>query len=483
MMSDSRVSAANRIWQTIDRASLMPLQPELRDAAVGLFELVSELPIISPHGHVSPELLLENAPFESPADLFIYHNHYITRLLHADGVSLSEVRRPTNLSETKLREHGKNAWQQFAERWHQIAPTSSGYWFVRELGSVFGIEQELSANNAQLIYDQIQSALVMPEMRPRALFEQFKIEVLATTDSPADSLNAHADLAKLGLGGKVAPTLRPDTYIYPLASGWAERVAALCELTSNSLSQRGFVAALAQRRAHFRAHGAFSVDIGAETAFTTILDEAEAQLLFERAVAGKLNTAEAEVYRGHMIAEMIRMSCDDGLVVTLHVGVHRNHSTQTMREFGPDSGHDIPIRAEFTKSLHPVLERYGNHPNLHLILFSLDETTWSREVAPLAGFYSSVFIGAPWWFYDAPDAAVRFREAITDTAGFYRGSGFIDDTRAFLSIPTRHEMARRIDSAYLAKLVAQRRLSLATAERIAVDLVTTIPRRAFKLEG
>lgn len=241
------------------------------------------------------------------------------------------------------------------------------------------------------------------------------------------------------------------------------------------------MAALANRREFFKSKGGFSVDIGAEDAFTTILSPFEASRLFETALRGELTALEAKLYRGHMVSELIRLSCDDSLVITLHVGVHRNHSTETFEKFGADTGHDIPIRAEFTANLKPVLDAYGLHPNLNLILFSLDETTWSREIAPLAGFYPSVFVGAPWWFYDAPFAARRFREATVETAGFYRGSGFIDDTRAFLSIPTRHDMSRRVDSAFLAELVSRGQLSLGEAERISVDLVTKIPKRAFKL--
>jgi glucuronate isomerase len=377
--------------------------------------------------------------------------------------------------------HARDAWQLFAERWHLYAGTSSGYWFVRELRDVFGISQEFSAAAASDIYDQISALIASAEFRPRELFKTFNIELLATTDSPADSLESHAALAELDLGGRVVPTLRPDAYLNPLASGWAERVQALTAQTGHPCTQAGLVESLAARREFFKAHGSFSIDIGAESAYTTILSSEQSQRLFEGALTGTLSPADALTYRGHMIGEMIRLSCDDGLVVTLHVGVHRNHSTETFQKFGADTGHDIPLTAEFTKNLHPVLERYGLNPNLHLVLFSLDETTWAREVAPLAGFYPSVFVGAPWWFLDAPAAARRFREAVTDTAGFYRGSGFIDDTRAFLSIPARHDMARRVDSAFLGDLVAQRRVTLAEAEQIIVDTVTRIPKRAFKL--
>lgn len=477
MSYESEVGVTKQIWQAIDTESLMPLEPATKEIALRLYESVAGLPIISPHGHVDPKLLLENRPFGSAAELFIYHNHYVTRLLHADGVPLDQILAP----ESADVEHSRNAWQLFVNRWHLFAGTASGYWFVRELRDVFGIEDELSSASAMSIMISIEQQLQAPEMLPRELFARFNIELLATTDSPTDDLSAHRKLSALGLPGRVVPTLRPDAFISAKSPGWVDRLELLLEQTQEPMSHAGFISAIAKRRQYFKDHGAFSVDIGAETAYTTILSHELAESLFTKAVAGTISEEEALEYRGHLISELIRQSCDDGLVITLHVGVQRNHSTETFERFGPDTGHDIPIRAEFTNNLRPVLERYGLHPNLHLVLFALDETTWSREIAPLAGFYPSVFIGAPWWFFDAPGAARRFREATVDTAGFYRGSGFIDDTRAFLSIPMRHDMARRVDCAFLAELVTQKRVSRAQAEQIALDLVTKIPRRAFKL--
>lgn len=460
----------------------MPLEERTREIAVGLFELVASLPIISPHGHVDPGMLVANGRFSSAADLFIYHNHYVTRLLHADGVDLSLVRAPRiSGSEVEAREHAIRAWEIFGSRWHLFAGTSSGYWFVRELRDIFEIEDDFSSDSAERIRLQIEEKLDRPEFRPRALFEKFDIQLLATTDSPADDLEAHRALNAGLITGRIAPTLRPDAFINPLASGWKSRIEQLCAQTGEPLTQEGFVSSLAKRREYFIRNGAVSVDIGAEDAFTTVLDDAQANSLFQQALRGEMDAAAARTFRGHMIAELVRQSCDDGLVITFHVGVHRNHSSATFGSFGADVGADIPIRAEFTNNLKPVLERYGLHPNLNLILFSLDESTWSRELAPLAGFYPSVYIGAPWWFLDAPFSARRFREATVETAGFYRGSGFIDDTRAFLSIPARHEMARRVDSAFLAELVIRGQITLSEAEQVAVDLVTTIPERAFKL--
>lgn len=458
---------------------LLPIEPSVRPIAEHLYNLVADLPIISPHGHVEPKLLYADEPFQNPAELFIYFDHYVTRLLHANGTPLEQLRKP---SADPNGDHARNAWSVLCKNWHLFGGTASGYWLGESLEQVFGIEIELSEENAQVIYDLISKKLLEAEFRPRALFERFKISVLATTDDPIDDLSFHRLLAAdSSFKGRVVPTFRPDSYIDPTNSQWVERVQDVCALTQQPISHLGLVNALKIRREYFKVAGAVSVDIGTVTAFTTSLSDIEAERIFKRALKGKATPEELLAYRGNFIYEMAKQSCEDGLVITLHVGVFRNHSSETLKNFGRDTGHDIPISSEFTKNLRPLLESFGLHPNFHLILFSLDETTFSREVAPLAGFYPSVFIGAPWWFLDAPHAILRFREAVTETAGFYRGSGFIDDTRAFLSIPARHDMSRRVDCSYLASLVAAGRLSMSMAEKIAVDLVTAIPKRAFKL--
>lgn len=478
--NDQRTSTS--VWQSIDKETLMPNQPNVREIAQNLFELVADLPIISPHGHVSPQMLFENSAFSNAADLFIHHNHYVTRLLFADDAPMEEILSAEKSGvDASSEQQGRKAWQHFANRQHLFAGTATGYWFKREMSSVFGIDTELNSTNAPEIYDAIARKLTEQQMLPHSLFKKFNIEFLATTDSPEDDLQFHKKLASLDLGGRVAPTMRPDRYLEPLSANWLSLVESITTLTGEQFSQAGLVNAIAKRREYFIQNGAVSIDIGAETAFTTILETSEAQRLFEKAAKSTLTPEEALAYRGHMIAEMIRLSCEDGLVVTLHVGVKRNHSGPTHEKFGADTGHDIPIAAEFTNNVQPVLELYGLNTNLQLILFALDETTWSREIAPLAGFYPSVYIGAPWWFFDAPESGRRFRAATVETAGFYRGSGFIDDTRAFLSITTRHDMARRVDSAFLAEMVADNRLTLSQAQKIAVDLVTTIPKKAFKL--
>lgn len=446
--------------------------------AAELYELVAKLPIISPHGHVDPRLLAENKPFPNPAELFIFFDHYVTRLLHAEGHSLAFLGKGDTDSNT-----ARAAWHTLCANWHLLAGTASGYWLTTTFEQLFSISQTPSAKNADELYDQIASQLLEPEFLPRALFAKFNIEVLATTDDPTDDLAFHQQLAgDPTFTGRVIPTFRPDAYIDPRANAWTANVAKL--IASQSLGEvnyKNFISALEGRRAYFKQHGAVSTDHGVYEPYTTQLTSAQAEQIFAAALSGNATDSELREFAGHMLTEMARMSTVDGLVMTVHAGVLRNHHEETFAKFGADTGHDIPVQVEFTNNMRALLNLYGTHPNLTLILFGLDENVWNRELAPLAGFYPAVRIGAPWWFFDAPDSAMRFREKVTEIAGFYRGSGFIDDTRAFLSIPVRHEMARRVDSLFLARLVVAGRLTEAQARTIAVDLVDQIPRRAFKL--
>jgi glucuronate isomerase len=455
---------------------LFPADPALRETAQSLYALVADLPIVSPHGHVDPRMLLENKPFENPAELFIYYDHYVTRLLHANGVSLSKI---TKAGAPNPRE----AWRELFSNWHVLAGTASGYWLQHEFETLFGLALTPSAENADEAYDTISEFLTRDEMLPRALFVRFNIEFLATTDDPCDDLSAHRALREdPTFAGEVVPTFRPDAYLEPRNKNFVRSVHKLFELTGQQThSYAAYLAALRSRRQYFIEHGAVSADHGVYEAFTANLSFEHAEELFVGALQQQLSDEDARLFSGHMLTEMARMSTEDGLVMTVHAGVYRNHHQATFDVFGPDSGHDIPVKTEFVHNLHTLLNLFGTHPKLKLILFALDETTWSREIAPLAGFYPSVYVGAPWWFMDAPDSAMRFREAVTESAGFYKGSGFIDDTRAFLSIPARHDMARRIDCSYLARLVHTGRLTMSQAEKIAVDLVVSIPKKAFNL--
>ncbi|MCU1578136.1 MAG: glucuronate isomerase [Rhodoglobus sp.] len=448
---------------SLDPDRLFPAEQRTRAVARELFALVEGVPIISPHGHVDPRILLDDVPYSDPATLLVSSDHYVTRLLHADGVPLDKL----------LGADPRDVWQLFCERWHLFAGTASGFWLRETLASVFGVD----ATPTPELYDVLAGKLAEPAFRPRALFDSFGIGVLATTDDPLDDLAPHvALLDDAGFGGRVIPTFRPDAYLDPAAPGWQARMQRLGASTYD-----GYIEAIEGRRAYFIARGAVSADHGVAHAVTVDLDRGDAVALFDRAMTGRATPAEAAAFRAHMLVESARMSVDDGLVMTVHAGVLRNHHTATRDAFGTDTGHDIPVATSFTENLRPLLQRFGTSEGFHLILFAVDESVWSRELAPLAGFYPSVYVGAPWWFLDAPDAILRFRAATTETAGFYRGSGFIDDTRAFMSIAARHATARRLDSGYLARLVVEGRLGMPEAERIAVDLVGDIPRRAFKL--
>jgi len=445
--------------------------------AQSLYDSVRDMPIISPHGHVDPKIILENKPFANPAELFIYHDHYITRLLHSAGYSLDE------LGKSEKKSNPRETWRILAGNWHLFAGTASGYWLENQLYTLFDIKEELSATNADKTFDVISSQLEEDELLPRSILKRFNIEFLATTDDPADDLAVHkAIAAEPDISCRIVPTFRPDKYLDPRAPQWIESVKHLISLTDQKeISYLSFIHALSERRKYFIEHGATSADHGVYEPFTHELTTYDASKFFNLALESKLSDSDARLFAGHMLMEMARMSCEDGLVMTIHAGVLRNHSTATFEKYGADTGHDIPIAAEFTSNLRPLLQCYGLNPNLHLILFCLDEQAVIREIAPLASFYPSVFVGAPWWFFDSPAGIRRFREGVTDIAGFYRGSGFIDDTRAFLSIPARHDMARRIDSQFLADLVNAGRITESTASKIALDLVTKIPTKAFKV--
>lgn len=459
----------------IEADRLLPAEPGVRAVARDLYQRIAARPILSPHGHVDPAVLVDDRPFSNPADLLVTNDHYVTRLLHANGVPLAALGIGEGGSDPR------EIWRAFADHWHVFAGTASGYWLEYELRSTLGIDTLLTPDSADVVYDLISARVAEDDFRPRALFTRFGIEVLATTDDPLDDLRHHAALRRADLGGRVVPTFRPDAYIDARHPHFAQNVARLLEATSASSDFAGYLDALRQRREYFAVNGAVSTDHGVASPHTLALDADEAARLFDACRAGTATSKGQAAFSSHMLWQMANMSVDDGLVMTIHAGVLRNHHSDTYTRYGPDTGHDIPIPTTFVEPLRPLLESFGLAKDFHLVLFTVDESTFSRELAPLAGFYPSVYVGAPWWFLDAPDAILRFRGAATESAGFYKTSGFIDDTRAFLSIPARHDTARRSDAGYLARLVAQERLSLASAERIIDDLVDAIPRKVFKL--
>lgn len=456
---------------------LLGIDPGVRTLARGLYETVREAPIISPHGHLSARMLAENKPFADPAALFVTPDHYVTRLLHSAGVGLEQL----GLGGADV--PGREIWRTLVAHWRLFLGTPVRYWLEDSLARVFGLELTLEAQTADELYDELSERLARKEFRPLALLERFGVEVLATTDDPADSLEYHDRLRELpGLHTRVIPTLRADAYMAPTAPGWRAHLDALSARSGRDcLTYRGLLEALRERRRAFAQRGATATDCGVGEAWATPLEEPVAERLHRQALDGQLNGAGARAYARNLLYQLALMAADDGLVMQLHAGVIRNHHTPTLKRFGPDTGHDLPAVAAFTRPLRQLLNEIGTSPRFRIVLFTVDETAFSREIAPLAGFYPSVYAGAPWWFLDAPAATRRYRAAITETAGFFKTSGFIDDTRALCSIPSRHDMARRLDARYLAELVTDGQLSEADARMLIRALVDEIPRATFRL--
>jgi glucuronate isomerase len=463
---------------------LFPAEPRQRAVARILYQHAALLPIISPHGHVDPWLLADDRAFPDPAQLLIVPDHYINRMLYSQGVPLHQlgVRRQ---DEGPVETDGRTIWRTFVDHWPLLRGTPSRLWLELTLRQIFEIETPLRPDTADVVYDRLAHRLAEPGFRPRALFERFGIELLATTESAVDDLAAHAKLAADGWGGpggRVITTFRPDDVVDPEWTGWVKRLDRLAVLTGeDTATYPGYLAAVRSRRDAFRAAGARSADHGHPTARTVDLDQATASQLFHRLRSGPVSLADAEAFRGHMLLQFAEMSVEDGMVMQLHPGAVRNHNTDLHARHGRDVGGDVPRATEYTYALRPLLDRFGNDPRLRLVLYTLDETAFSRELAPLAGGYPAVYVGAPWWFLDTPDGLMRFREAVTDTAGFANTAGFVDDTRAFCSIPVRHQVARRVDAAYLARLVVEGRLSLDDAADTMADLAYHLPKRVFRL--
>jgi glucuronate isomerase len=456
---------------------LLGIDASVRALARELYASVADAPIISPHGHVSPALLAANAPFPDPAALFITPDHYVTRLLHSSGIALED------LGVGNPERDAREIWRTLCENWHLFAGTPVRYWFEDSLAGVFDLDLTPSAQTADELFDALSARLDEPQFRPRELLARFGVEVLSTTDDPADSLEHHVALAAAkDFPVRVIPTLRADAYMTPSRDDWRERLEQLANASGVDCgTYHGLLEALRNRREYFKRHGATATDAGVDDAWATPLSDAEAEVIHRRGLAGTVSAEEAVAYRRNMLYQSGLMSAQDGLVMQLHPGVARNHHAESFRRFGPDTGHDIPAPTLFAEPLRELLNAVGTSPGFRIVLFTVDETAFSREIAPLAGFYPSVFIGAPWWFLDAPAAVRRFRAAVTETAGFYKTSGFIDDTRAICSIPSRHDMSRRLDASYLAELVVDHQLAEDEAHVIARALTGEIPRRAFRL--
>ena len=465
----------------LNKNRLLPIDPSTAKIASELFELVENMPIISPHGHTEARWFSENNPFENPTDLFVTPDHYVYRMLLSQGVELSSIGFGSNgtMESTSSK---KDIWSVFAANYYLFQGTPTRLWLNYVFENLFGLTVPLNSRTAEMYYEVIDASLKLPEFRPRALFDQFNIEVLSTTDSPLDDLEAHKKIINSSWEARIIPAYRPDNVIDPENEHFTENLEKFGELTRENISNfDGYLAAHWSRRKFFKQMGAKSTDHGHPTANTENLSKAEAEALYGKALRGTLSSPEAERFRGQMLLEMARMSIEDNLVMQLHPGSFRNHSPEIMKSLGRDRGFDIPRATDYVRSLKPLLDEVGLDKRLSLILFTLDESALSREIAPLCGVYPSLKIGPPWWFFDSFEGMQRFRRCVTETAGFFNTVGFNDDTRAFCSIPARHDLSRRVDCAYLAELIVVGQITDEEGKNLAHELAYGLAKRAYNL--
>ena len=453
-----------------------------RTVAQHLYQQVRDLPLLCTHGHVDPRMFADpDYSFGTPTQLILIPDHYIFRMLYSQGVPLEKLAIPRRDGGPTETDH-RAAWQVFADHYHLFRGTPTGAWLAHEFREVFGVQQRLSAETAQAVYDQIAERLATPEFRPRRLFERFNIEVMSTTDPAHSRLEHHQSLQRSGWKGRIIPTFRPDGVVNLDAPGWRRNLDLLSEASGTAVdSYPALIRALENRRAYFRSLGAVATDHAAVTPYTEELSPKEADSIFGRALRGEATPADATRFTGHMLMESARMSIEDGLVMQLHPGSFRNHNPDLFAKFGPDMGADIPAATEYTRNLRPLLSKYGNDTRLTLILFMLDESALARELAPLAGHYPALRLGPPWWFHDSINGMTRFRQRVSETAGLYNTVGFNDDTRAFPSIPARHDLARRVDANWLAGLVARGIVALDEAEEMMHACAYDLAEAAYKL--
>jgi len=455
--------------------------PTIRKFAGEIYQSTKELPILSPHGHVDPKIFADNHPFPNPTELFLIPDHYLFRMLYSQGISLESLGIPSVNGE-KVETDPQKIWKIFAENYYLFNGTPSGVWLDYEFNQVFGIEEKLNGNNAIKIYDELQEKIYQPEFLPRNLFDKFNIEVLATTDCAVDDLTYHKEIKASGWNGTIVPCFRPDNLTDLSSNLWMPNIIKLGEKYGSEItSYKKYIEAIEERRKFFKEMGATSTDHGVFSPFTQELSNSKAEEIFQRALKDKTTQEDVNLFTAHMLMEMARMSSEDGLVMQIHPGSYRNHNQIVFEKFGADKGCDIPIKMDFTFNLKELLNKYGNNPKLTLIIFTLDESTFSRELAPLAGHYPAMKLGPAWWFLDSIEGMTRYRELVTETAGFYNTVGFNDDTRAFISIPARHDLSRRVDANYLGKLTAKHIINIKEAVEIAHQLAYGLVKKTYKL--
>ena len=457
--------------------------PAQREIATHLYQTVASLPLICPHGHVDPRAFADpDYRFGTPADLLIIPDHYVFRMLYSQGIALESLGIPRTDGGAVENDH-RRIWQIFADHFYLFRGTPTGVWLTDELRDVFGIDEKLSGANAQAIYDQIAAKLETPEFRPRALYERFNIEVLCTTDAATDTLESHRQIRESGWQGRILPTFRPDGVIALDAPHWLANIDRLSAVSGIDVhNYRSFIAALENRRAFFKTMGAVATDQAALNPHTESLSEVEANAIFTDALENRSTPHSRARFNAHMLIEMARMSVEDGLIMQVHIGSYRDHNQRLFSRFGRDKGADMPIAVDFVRGLHPLLDRFGDNPRLRLILFTLDESTYARELAPLAGHYPALKLGPPWWFYDSLNGIRRYFDQVIETAGLYNTVGFNDDTRAFPSIPARHDLWRRSAADWIAGLIVRGIVDPIDGEAMIHDCAYGLAKMAYGLD-
>ncbi|MBU1101883.1 MAG: glucuronate isomerase [Bacteroidetes bacterium] len=454
---------------------------ELKFVANELFNKISELPIISPHGHIDPAIFLPEFKFGDPVELFITPDHYVFRMLYSQGIDLADLgidNNPKILTEDEKRE----IWQILGDNFHLFLGTPSGCWLTYEFSKIFGFEERLNGSNAQKLYDKISEKIEEDSFVPSKLMKEFNINLITTTDPAYDSLDTHSKILKSKLDFKIIPSFRPDKLFQISSKEWKNELEKLSSVTKSEINNfNRFICALEKQREYFKSHGAVATDHGIEEPYTGSLTHEAVEIIFNKALKDCVSKEEEKLFQGHMLMEMARMSCEDGLVMQLHAGCFRNHNFPLFEKYGWDKGADLPVKTEFTNNLYQLLNKYGNNKNFTLILFTMDESTYSRELAPLAGHYPALKLGPAWWFHDSIQGMTRYRKSVTETAGFFNTAGFNDDTRAFLSIPARHDLSRRMDCNFLAELVLTSQITIEEAEMLAYELTNGLVKKAYKL--
>ncbi len=490
--ADCRNESINRREKTAMKKKRRPLNlkadrffdpnPTVRRVARALYQSTKDLPIISPHGHVDPRMFAENKPFPNPAELFIIPDHYLFRMLYSQGISLESMGIPRK-DGTRGETDPRKIWRLFAENYHLFRGTPSGVWLDYEFSVVFGVREKLTGESANRIYDALEKKLQSKSFLPRALFDSFKMEVLATTDSAIDPLTYHRQIRESGWKGRIIPSFRPDALTNLDNAQWRRNLNRLSEIEKTEISSfPHFIVALENRRKYFKSMGAVATDHGIFSPYAHQLSSNDVDAIFRRALRGKLEKPDAAAFTAHMLMEMARMSVEDGLVMQIHPGSDRNHNRMIFETYGPDKGGDIPAKTEYTNNLKELLNKFGNNPNFTVIVFTLDETTYSRELAPLAGLYPAMKLGPPWWFHDSIEGMRRYRSMVMETGGLYNTAGFNDDTRAFVSIPARHDLSRRMDADYLSGLVTRQIVGMDEALEMAYQMANGLVRKAYNLD-